>query len=328
MKRVSSKSRKVKSQSGKRPKISREHQQRILKFRQSSTPLRERFREDLTLHKFAPRTVERYMDAAITFVAYFNRPPQFISDDEIRAYLRYQSETRGLKSGSMWIIHGMLKYLYTKTLRDERPVLDIFRSPKDAPEKIILTQAQVAKALRCVRDIRFRTALELIYSCGLRETEALRLTVHDINRAQGLLSIHGKGSKDRMVPISDIMLEKLTILWKSHRAPELLFPAYEPWRRGGTPRTGTLDRPIIGQTLLQVWQKAVRESGFTKPINVHTLRHCYGTHLLEEGASERSVQDNLGHRSSRTTSTYVHQTAKRTRQSADAVERIAQNLSR
>ena len=206
--------------------------------------------------------------------------------------------------------------------------MDIYRTPKDAPEKIILSQAQVAKALRYVRDIRFRTALELIYSCGLRETEALHLTVHDINRAQGLLTIHGKGSKDRMVPIADIMLEKLTILWKSHRHPELLFPAYEPWRRSGAPRTGTLDRPIIGQTLLLVWQKAVCESGFTRTINVHTLRHCYGTHLLEEGASERSVQDNLGHRSSRTTSTYVHQTAKRTRQSADAVERIAQNLPR
>jgi Site-specific recombinase XerD len=326
MKKVHRKSPKVKLHSAKRPPIAKEHRERILKLRGLSTPLRERFRADLELHKFAPRTIERYIDAAITFVAYFNRPPQFISDDEIRAYLRYQSETRRLKSGSMWIIHGMLKYLYTKTLRSERPVLDIFRSPKDAPEKIILSQSQVAKALLCVRDIRFRTALELIYSCGLRKTEALHLTVHDINRAQGLLTIHGKGSKDRMVPISDIMLEKLTILWKSHRHPELLFPAYEPWRRSGAPRTGMLDRPIIGQTLLQVWQKAVRESGFTKPINVHTLRHCYGTHLLEEGASERSVQDNLGHRSSRTTSTYVHQTAKRTRQSADAVERIAKNL--
>jgi len=272
--------------------------------------------------------VERYLDAAITFVAYFNKPPQSIGDDEIRAYLQYQEGFRGLKSGSMGIIHGMLKYLYENTLRSERPVLNIFRSPKDAPEKIILSQEQVRKALQCVRDIRYRTALELIYSCGLRETEALHLTVHDINRTQGLLTIHGKGGKTRMVPIAEVMLEKLTILWKSHRHPELLFPAYHPWRRNGTPRFGTLDRPIIGQTLLLVWQKAVRESGFMKPINVHTLRHCYGTHLLEEGASERSVQDNLGHRSSRSTATYVHQTAKRTRQSADAVERIAQNLSR
>lgn len=328
MNRIPSKSREIKSHTVKRPKISKEHQQRIQKLRQSSTPLRERFREDLMLHKFAPRTVDQYMNAAITFVAYFNRAPQFITDDEIRFYLRYQSEIRRLKSGSMGIIHGMLKFLYAKTLRIERPVLDVFRCPKDTSEKIILSQGQVAKALQCVRDIRYRTALELIYSCGLRETEALHLTVHDINRAQGLLIIHGKGSKDRMVPISDIMLEKLTILWKSHRHPELLFPAYEPWRRSGTPRTGTLDRPIIGQTLLLVWKKAVRESGFTKPINVHTLRHCYGTHLLEEGASVRSVQDNLGHRSGRTTSTYVHQTAKRTRQSADAIERIAQNLPR
>ena len=219
MKRISPKSRKVKLPSGKRPQLSQEHQQRIQKFRQSNTPLRDLFREDLTLHKFAPRTIARYLDAAITFVAYFNRPPQFISDDEIRAYLRYQSEKRRLKSGSMGIIHGMLKYLYTKTLREERPVLDIYRTPKDAPEKIILSQAQVAKALQYVRDIRFRTALELIYSCGLRETEALHLTVHDINRAQGLLTIHGKGSKDRMVPIADIMSRK------THHSLEIASPS-------------------------------------------------------------------------------------------------------
>ena len=95
------------------------------------------------------------MNAAITFVAYFNRAPQFITDDEIRFYLRYQSEIRQLKSGSMGIIHGMLKFLYAKTLRIERPVLDVFRCPKDTSEKIILSQGQVAKALQCVRDIRY-----------------------------------------------------------------------------------------------------------------------------------------------------------------------------
>ena len=84
MNRIPSKSRKIKSHTVKRPKISKEHQQRIQKLRQSSTPLRERFREDLMLHKFAPRTVDQYMNAAITFVAYFNRAPQFITDDEIR----------------------------------------------------------------------------------------------------------------------------------------------------------------------------------------------------------------------------------------------------
>ena len=89
MNRIPSKSRKIKSHTVKRPKISKEHQQRIQKLRQSSTPLRERFREDLMLHNFAPRTVDQYMNAAITFVAYFNRAPQFITDDEIRFYLRY-----------------------------------------------------------------------------------------------------------------------------------------------------------------------------------------------------------------------------------------------
>ena len=145
MNRIPSKSRKIKSHTVKRPKISKEHQQRIQKLRQSSTPLRERFREDLMLHKFAPRTVDQYMNAAITFVAYFNRAPQFITDDEIRFYLRYQSEIRRLKSGSMGIIHGMLKFLYAKTLRIERPVLDVFVVPKTRQKKSFYRKAKLRK---------------------------------------------------------------------------------------------------------------------------------------------------------------------------------------
>lgn len=178
-----------------------------------------------------------------------------------------------------------------------------------------------------MRDIRYRTALELIYSCGLRETEALHLTVHDINRAQGLLIIHGKGPKIAWFRFLTSCLKthhSLEITSASGTAVPRLRTLASEWNTAHR-HSGSADhRPNVAAGL----EKAVRESGFTKPINVHTLRHCYGTHLLEEGASVRSVQDNLGHRSGRTTSTYVHQTAKRTRQSADAIERIAQNLPR
>ncbi len=328
MYKITRKSKKVKSKNSKRLPLSVEHRQRIQKLRSQCSPLRLRFQDDLKLHHFAINTINRYVDAAIVFVAYFNKPPQLIQDDEIRSYLKYQSETRGLKSGSMGIIHGALTFLYNKTLQLKRPILEIYRTKKDAPEKILLSQDEVRNALACIQDIRYRTALELIYSCGLRENEALNLTVEQIYRSQELIQVKGKGNKNRFVPISKIMIDKLTILWKSHRHENLLFPAYESRRRLGTPRKGALNHPIIGQTLLNVWKKAVAESGCKKNINVHTLRHCYGTHLLEEGASMRSVQDNLGHTNSRTTSVYIHQTAKRTRQSADAVERISKNIIR
>lgn len=145
MNRIPSKSRKIKSHTVKRPKISKEHQQRIQKLRQSSTPLRERFREDLMLHKFAPRTVDQYMNAAITFVAYFNRAPQFITDDEIRFYLRYQSEIRRLKSGSMGIIHGMLKFLYAKHCVLNARCWMFFVVPKTRQKKSFYRKAKLRK---------------------------------------------------------------------------------------------------------------------------------------------------------------------------------------
>ena len=130
-------------------------------------------------------------------------------------------------------------------------------------------------ALCCVRDIRYRTVLELIYCCGLRETEALNLRVCDVDYQRGLLSILGKGRKRRQVPLPERMAKKLQALWESHRHPELFFPAYHSHRRPGKPRRGVLNRPIHVQTLLNVFQQAVTENGCREKINIHTLRHCF-----------------------------------------------------
>jgi site-specific recombinase XerD len=327
MSKISSQSSKRKSSKLNRVAISEHHARNIRKMRNASTPLRRRFMEDMELHKYSSGTRKHYLRAALNFCAYYWKPPASISDDEIRSYLNYQANDRCLGSGSMGIIHGALLFLYDKTLRLERPTLAIFRTKKDSPEKIILSQDEVAAALRCVNDIRYRTALELIYCCGLRETEALNLTVRDIDRARGLLSIRGKGDKKRQVPLPDLMLEKLTTLWRSHRHDMLLFPAYKP-RKHGKPRFGTLDRPIIGQTLLNVFQQAVTASGCRKKVNIHTLRHSYSCHMLEEGASLISVKNNLGHSNLRTTSVYTHYTTKLRRDGAEATERLANNLTR
>jgi len=327
MSKISSQSSKRKCSKLKRVAISERHARNIGKMRNASTPLRRRFIEDMELHKYSSGTQKHYLNAALNFCAYYWKPPAAVSDDEIRSYLNYQANDRHLGSGSMGIIHGALLFLYNKTLRLERPTLAIFRTKKDSPEKIILSQDEVAAALRCVNDIRYRTALELIYCCGLRETEALNLTVRDIDRARSLLSIRGKGDKRRQVPLPDLMLEKLTTLWRSHRHGVLLFPAYKP-RKPGKPRFGTLDRPIIGQTLLNVFQQAVTASGCRKKVNIHTLRHSYSCHMLEEGASLISVKNNLGHSNLRTTSVYTHYTTKLRRDGAEATERLANNLTR
>lgn len=221
-------------------------------------------------------------------------------------------------------IHSAIKFLYQKTLRLDRPYLDIYRAPKKMQEKIILSQKQVPFILNSIDDFRYKTACELMYSCGLRVSEATALTVKQINRSQGLLSIYGKGKKYRSVPISCIMFDKLSKLWLPHRHPQLIFPDYAV--KDGYNR-GVADIPISNSTLNATLKKAAKRCQFSRTVTCHTLRHCYGTHMLEEGADRRSVQDNLGHRSARTTSTYVHHTSKLSRRSSDAVDKIAKNLS-
>ncbi len=318
-----------KSDSGTVPTVAftRRHARNIRKLRAGTTALRRRFIEDMTLHKYSPTTIERYLAAVIHFCAYFWKKPLLITDEEIREYLNFQMNVRKLGNGSMGIVHGSLRFLYDKTLRLERPTLAIFRTKKDSPEKIILSQDEVAAALRCVDDIRYRSALELIYCCGLRETESLNLTVRDIDRARGLLSIRGKGDKRRQVMLPDLMLKKLTTLWRSHRHGVLLFPAYKP-REPGKSRVGTLDRPIIAQTLLSVFKKAAADSGCKKKINIHTLRHSHCCHMLEEGAPLISVKNNMGHSNIKTTSVYTHYTTKLRRDGADAAEKLTNNLTR
>lgn len=326
MKNVSRKSPKVKSEKAPRVKISQEHAERIKKLRQGSTKLRQRFIEDLNLHKYSALTQKRYLTTVLQFCAYFWKSPIEITDDEIRQYLYYEINERHLSNGYMGILRSALLFLYGKTLGLERPILMIFRTKKDHPQKIILTQTEINAALKCVKNIRYRTILELIYCCGLRRSEALNLTVNDIDRAAGLLSIQGKGDKPRLVPIPDIMLTKLTNLWKTHRHDLLLFPAYRYFDMNRQQHYGISDKTFHHKSLIRAWQKAVAESGCRKKVNIHTLRHSYATHLLENGADLETVKNNLGHSNVRTTAVYTHLTAKLSRKCADAGESIAKNL--
>ena len=149
----------------------------------------------------------------------------------------------------------------------------------------------------------------------------------DIDASRGLVHIrHGKGDKDRYVPIQDLTLQVLRKMWKTHRHPRLLFPAYSSNRRKGESNSGCLERPIRGDALLACWQMSLAASGCRKKVNLHSLRHSYATNLLEEGVPLMTVKNNLGHGNIATTSVYAHQTSKLKREGAQAVERLAENI--
>ena len=162
------------------------------------------------------------------------------------------------------------------------------------------------RILAAVPALDHRVALVTIYSCGLRLGEGLRLEVRDIDAQRMLLHIRGgKGNQDRYVPLPERTLLLLREQWKTHRHPALLFPAKGHSGLGAS----TAAEPMCRTTLQRAFRLALDASGVKKEAHIHTLRHSYATHLLEQGENLRQIQVNLGHKSPVVTAIYTHLTS-------------------
>jgi len=319
---MSSKNSKV----GNRVKISSSERKRSKRLRHSSSPLREKYLEDMRLHKFTERTSGSYLEAVLRMVLHTNLSPTQISNEELREYFLYL-EKRGYSQGTLGILHAALTFLYQHTFPQDMPFLRIFckRPKKTLP--VVLSQREVRKALALVEDIRYQTCLKVIYSCGLRLHEGLALTVNSIDAEQSLLYVNGKGGKSRAIPLPARTLILLRQLWQSHRHPILLFPAYKVKYKGTRSRVyyGTKDRPFSNVTLYQFWKKALKNSGCRKDANIHSL-HSFATHLLEEGVDIYAVKEYLGHSNISSTLIYTHLTKKLARKQCRSIDQLMSDI--
>jgi integrase len=171
---------------------------------------------------------------------------------------------------------------------------------------VILSASEVRRILAAVPALDHRVCLITLYSCGLRLGEGLRLQVGDIDSERMLLHIRGgKGNQDRYVPLPLRTLQLLREQWKTHRHSTLIFPAKGHGHTGAPSAT----EPMCRTTLQRAFRLALTASGVTKKAHVHTLRHSYATHLLEQGENLRQIQVNLGHKSPLATVVYTHLTS-------------------
>jgi integrase/recombinase XerD len=181
----------------------------------------------------------------------------------------------------------------------------------------------VRRILSALPALDHRVYLTTIYSCGLRLGEGLRLQVPDIDSERMFLHIRaGKGNQDRYVPLPERTLGLLREQWKTHRHPSLLFPAKGHSGQGA----GTATEPMCRTTLQRAFRLALKASGITKQAHVHTLRHSYATHLLEQGENLRQIQVNLGHRSPVVTVIYTHLTSLCKTQHQQRLDKFMGNL--
>jgi site-specific recombinase XerD len=261
------------------------------------TPLRKRFYEDMQLHGLAARTQESYVQAVQGLARHYKRSPDLLSDEEIRAFFLHLINERKSSASTLTIYFSGIKLFYEKTLKRTWRVLGIERPPRPRRLPVVLSIEEVRHVLSLIRNEVYRTALQLIYSLGLRLNEGVHLTRADIDLERRQVRVrNGKGAKDRYVPLPEATRALLCVFLGQHAAEQWLFPGRV---------TG---RTIDASNLQRAFRAAVRESGIAKHASVHTLRHSYATHLLESGIDVRTIQELLGHESLNTTMVYTHLT--------------------
>jgi integrase/recombinase XerD len=237
---------------------------------------------------------------------HFDRSPELVTAEELRQYFIYLKTERHFSRQSSTQALCSIKLFWEKTLQRVWPVeLQLARATPQFKLPVVLSAGEVRKILARVEALDHRVALTTIYSCGLRLGEALNLQVSDIDSQRMFLHIRGgKGNRDRYVPLPQRTLELLRQLWRTHRHPRFIFPAKGRNGQGAA----TASEPMDRSTLQGGFRLALRASGIKKAAHIHTLRHSYATHLLEQGENLRQLQVNLGHFTPISTAIYTHLT--------------------
>lgn len=265
----------------------------------SALTLTNRMREDMQLRGLAPLTQKSYLDAVQGLARFCGRGPDelaTLTEEELRRFFLYLVAERRASRSTVIVYRSGIRFLVEVTLARDWALLDLVRPAKRHALPVVLSLAEVRHLLAQVRDLRARVCLTTIYSCGLRLSEGIGLTVADIDSQRMVVRVRqGKGGSDRYVPLAQRTLELLREYWRTRRPPK-------PWLFPNRAATGPLGPTSLQKTFVAV----VRESGLTKHASIHTLRHSYATHLLEHGVHLRVIQEVLGHRSPQTTAIYTH----------------------
>jgi site-specific recombinase XerD len=281
------------------------------------TALRQKMNEDMQLHGFAERTQDSYLRAVRQLAAYFNKPPDQISEEDLRQYFLYLKNVKNASRSTITLALCGIKFFYERTMQRQWATLALVRPQREKKLPVVLSVEEVRQILGRVRRWRYRVCLSTIYACGLRLQEGLHLQISHIDGARQLVHVcHGKGGKDRYVPLPQPVLEMLRQYWGTHRDPVWLFPSTHQ----------TVHGPMDASGLQRAFHAALLESGIQKPATVHTLRHSYATHLLEAGLNLRLIQLYLGHASPNTTAIYTHLTQPSEDLAIQAVNRVVAGL--
>jgi site-specific recombinase XerD len=278
------------------------------------SPLRRRMIEDMTIRQFAPKTQHDYLQRVKNFAVFVGRSPDTASFEDVR---RYQLHLAANGAGTPILNHTVaaLRFFFRVTLKRHEIVehTTFIHEPRKLP--VVLSPEEVARLLNAAPGLKYQAALSVAYGAGLRAAEVVSLKIGDIDSKRMVIRVEqGKGRKDRYVMLSPHLLDLLRAWWKAARPQGWLFP--------GQNRVN----PLTTRQLNRACHAAAQMAEIDKRVSLHTLRHSFATHLLEQNIDIRVIQVLLGHAKLDTTALYTRVATKTIREIMSPLDRITGKL--
>lgn len=259
--------------------------------------LRMKFCEFMELKNLAPSTRENYLQAVIKLSAFYNLSPDLISQEEIFDYILFLKNQKMLTFSSCNVALSAFKCFYNQFLNNGTIALKVpsRKGPKKLP--IVYSRQEVQKIIECTTQAKYRIIFMTAYGTGMRLKELVNLKVKDVDSKRMTLFVrHSKGGKDRYTLLPKSLLTELISYHKMFQPKEWLFYSCKP------------DQQLSVDSISKVFRESKKKAGLAKEGGLHTLRHCFATHLLEDHTDIRTVQHLLGHSDLSTTAVYLHVT--------------------
>jgi integrase/recombinase XerD len=260
----------------------------------------DEYRAKLVELRYSQSTLKLYTVMFEEFINYYrNIAVELITEPQIIQFLRFLVTDRKISTTYQNQAINAIKFYYEKVLGGQRKFYFIDRPRKEKTLPEVLSVAEVGQIIQAINNVKHRAIIMLIYSAGIRISEAINLRIKDIDTDRGQIRIEqGKGKRDRYTLLAEKLLDGLRLYVKEYKPEIWLFEGLKPGQKYST------------RSIQQIFKTAVAKVGIKKDVSVHSLRHSFATHLLESGTDLRYIQSLLGHSSSKTTEIYTHVTTK------------------
>jgi integrase/recombinase XerD len=250
--------------------------------------------QDMQLRGFSPYTQRTYLNHLLRFESFFKKPAEQLGSAELRSFLLHLIATKRFSGEYVDSFYSGLKFFYEKTLGRTWDMVEVPRLKRTHKLPMVLSRNEIKRLLSVTSNLKFKAMFMAAYSGGLRVSEIAHLKISDIDsQNMQILIRQGKGNLDRFTLLSKSLLDVLRLYWRQYRPHEWLFPGKIP------------GQPLRTRAIQDAFHKMRNKAGINKKASIHSLRHSFATHLLEDGTDVVRIQKLMGHANIRTTLLYL-----------------------